>query len=63
MFEELLKEGWLPDCPCCAGTGEGPADGTSCPPKGFRTICMNCQFCEDTPSQEELQEVYYHTRR
>jgi RecJ-like exonuclease len=31
MFEELLKEGWLPDCPCCAGTGEGPADGTSCP--------------------------------
>jgi hypothetical protein len=32
-------------------------------PEGFRTIYMNCQFCEDTPSQEELQEVYYHTRR
>lgn len=22
---------WPEDCPCCAGTGEGPADGTRCP--------------------------------
>ena len=32
-------------------------------PDGFRVLCMNCQFCEESEWDEYKQEVYYHTNR
>jgi RecJ-like exonuclease len=62
MFEEWLEEEWLPDCPCCAGTGEGPADGTSCPCCAGRGYELP-EVESETERLETEREVHYHTRR